>query len=57
MSLSVKIMDEMKNAMRTLNPCGLNPETYISAEEIRPLDQNALEDFHTEFIKRLQHAW
>ncbi len=57
MALNMYKNDEIKNAMRSLNPCGLNPETYISVEELRPLDSNALEDFHTEFIKRLQHAW
>ena len=57
MALNVYKNDEMKNAMRSLNPCGLNPETYLSVEEIRPLDTNALEDFHTDFIKRLKHAW
>jgi lipoyl(octanoyl) transferase len=57
MALNLYKNDEMKKAMSTLNPCGLNPETYISAEELRPLDKNALEDFHTEFIKRLQNAW
>lgn len=57
MALNMFKNDEMKNAMRTLNPCGLNPETYLSVEELTPLDKNALEDFHTEFIKRLKHAW
>lgn len=57
MALNIYKNDEMKAAMRSLNPCGLNPETYLSVEEIRPLDQNALKEFHSGFIQRLKHAW
>jgi lipoyl(octanoyl) transferase len=57
MALNIQHNKNMVAALRNLNPCGLNPETYISVEELIPLPENALEKFQTEFLKRIQHEW
>ena len=57
MALNVQHNKNMVSALRNLNPCGLNPETYISVEELISLPENALEKFKTEFLKRIQHEW
>ena len=57
MALNLYYHPEMKSALQNLNPCGLNPETYISVEEMMPLPENALEVFKTEFLKRVKHEW
>ncbi len=48
---------EMKNAIQKVNPCGLNANTYISVEELMDLGGKTLEDFSSEYIKRLSHVW
>lgn len=57
MALNLRHNPNMKEALKMLNPCGLNPETYISVEELTNLPENPLETFQKEFLKRVQHEW
>lgn len=57
MALNIFHHPHMKEALRTLNPCGLNSDTYSSVEELIKLPDNALEAFKTEFLKRIKHEW
>lgn len=58
MALNLFKDDEMKKALQILNPCGLSADTYTSAEELIGRDQVPnLDQFTTEFIKRIHHAW
>ena len=57
MALNMKFNKDMVSALRSLNPCGLTPETYISVEEMITLPENPLEKFREEFLKRIKHEW
>jgi lipoyl(octanoyl) transferase len=48
---------EMQSALRIMNPCGLSSDTYISAEEICSLPENAQEKFTEDFLQRIKHGW
>jgi lipoate-protein ligase B len=48
---------EMKKALKMVNPCGLNSETYTSVEELMTLGTKSLEVFSNEYLRRLSHAW
>lgn len=57
MALNMLENPHMKEALRTLNPCGLNAETYTSVEALGELPKNPLERFQEEFLKRVKHEW
>jgi len=57
MALNFYKDDEMKNALRMINPCGLNAQTYISVEELIPLNGYSLNEFTEDFLKELKNAW
>lgn len=57
MALNFYKDDEMKKALRMLNPCGLNAETYTSVEEIMSVENKTLDQFADEYLRRLEHAW
>jgi lipoate-protein ligase B len=57
MALNFYKDEEMKRALNTVNPCGLNPETYTSVEELIDLENKTLEDFSESFLRRLAYAW
>jgi len=57
MALNLFQDDKMKQALSTLNPCGLSASTYTSAQELHELPPNAREIFTNEFLTRILHAW
>lgn len=57
MALNMLENPNMKNALRTLNPCGLNAETYISVEALTKLPAAPLETFQEQFLQRIRHEW
>jgi lipoyl(octanoyl) transferase len=57
MALNLKFDPEMKKALQLVNPCGLDSSTYISAEELISLPENALDRFTEEFLKKVAHGW
>jgi lipoate-protein ligase B len=57
MALNILESKNMKEALRTLNPCGLNAETYISIEALTSLPGNPLEAFQEQFLQRIRHEW
>lgn len=57
MALNLKDSPEMKKALQTLNPCGLNAETYTSVEALNGLPANYLDLFQEQFLQRIRHEW
>ncbi len=57
MALNIRENKNMKEALRTLNPCGLNAETYTSVESLTKLPENPLTRFQEQFLQRIQHEW
>lgn len=57
MALNVLENPNMRNALRTLNPCGLNADTYISVEALTKLPDNPLQTFQEQFLQRIGHEW
>jgi len=57
MALNFYKDEEMKSALRLVNPCGLNADTYTSVEELTQLDGKTLENFAELFIGRLRSSW
>lgn len=57
MALNMLENKNMKEALRTLNPCGLNAETYTSIEALTTLAGNPLETFREQFLQRIRHEW
>ncbi len=57
MALNLYTDHEMKKSMRVLNPCGLTADTYVAADEMVALPDDALEKFTTLFLQRIAHAW
>lgn len=57
MALNFYQDNEMKAALQKLNPCGLTADTYIAVEELIDLNGRTLEDFASEYLRRLEHAW
>jgi lipoate-protein ligase B len=48
---------EMKKALKALNPCGLNPDTYSSVEDFVFLPEGSLERFTVDFMRKVQDVW
>lgn len=57
MALNILENNNMKEALRTLNPCGLNAETYTSIQALTTLPGNPLETFQEQFLQRIRHEW
>lgn len=57
MALNILENKNMKEALRALNPCGLNAETYTSIEALTLLPANPLEAFREQFLQRIRHEW
>lgn len=57
MALNMLENPNMKTALRTLNPCGLNADTYISVEALTKLPPSPLETFQEQFLQRIRHEW
>jgi len=43
--------------LRSLNPCGLDSNIYVSVEELIPIEQNIIEKFSDLFISKVSHGW
>jgi len=57
MALNIQENKNMKEALRTLNPCGLNAETYTSIEALTSLPGNPIATFQEQFLQRIRHEW
>ncbi len=57
MALNMMENPHMKKALASLNPCGLNSETYTSVEALGGLPEMPLERFKDEFLLRIKHEW
>ncbi len=57
MALNILENKNMKTALSTLNPCGLNAETYTSIEALTSLPGNPLQAFQEQFLQRIRHEW
>ncbi|MFP5386450.1 MAG: lipoyl(octanoyl) transferase LipB [Bacteriovoracia bacterium] len=57
MALNIIGNQNMLSAMRQLNPCGLDANTYSSVDAFIRLPHNPLERFREEFLKRISHEW
>ena len=57
MALNLKHDTQMSAALKVLNPCGINAETYTSVEDLISLPPNSVETFSQSFFQRLTHAW
>lgn len=57
MALNLKTNDKMKEALRSLNPCGLNVETYIAVDKLIDLPAKCLDLFQEQFLQRIKHEW
>ena len=57
MALNLYADDEMKQAMKKLNPCGLNAETYAAVSDLITLPEHAHDLFAAEFLKEVEHVW
>lgn len=57
MALNLFSDPEMIAAMKSLNPCGLNAETYTAVSDLIPMPENAHDIFAAEFLKKVEHVW
>lgn len=57
MALNIFKDQEMLKSMQSLNPCGLDTQTYLAVEEVIKLPENPLEKFAEQFTERILHAW
>ena len=57
MALNLKQNKDMLEAMRKLNPCGLNAETYSSVDSMMELPSHFLETFQEQFLQRVRYEW
>lgn len=57
MALNLSWDEEMMSALRVINPCGLEANTYSSVDQFTTLPENALETFKDQFIQKVQHGW
>lgn len=57
MALNILENKNMREALRTLNPCGLNAETYTSIEALTSLPENPIQKFQDQFLQRIKHEW
>lgn len=57
MALNLQSNAKMKEALRSLNPCGLNADTYIAVDKLIDLPANAHDLFCEQFLQRIKHEW
>lgn len=57
MALNLLTNPNMQKALATLNPCGLNAETYTAVEMLGNLPANPIETFRDQFLQRIKHEW
>jgi lipoyl(octanoyl) transferase len=57
MALNINQNKDMTETLSLLNPCGLNPETYTSVEDLIKLPSDGVENFKNQFLKRVQSEW
>lgn len=57
MALNILENQNMRSALRTLNPCGLTADTYTSVEALTTLPSNPLDIFREQFLQRIRHEW
>lgn len=57
MALNLFSDEKMKDALRRLNPCGLNASTYTSVSELMSLNTHTHDEFAEKFLTRLTHGW
>lgn len=57
MALNIFYNENMKSALKSLNPCGLSSETYVSVEELIKLPENAWDLFFEQFIQKVTNGW
>lgn len=54
LALNLVYDEKMFTELKKINPCGINPETYISADSfIESTDMNLIESFHDSFIESI----
>lgn len=57
MALNLTHNERMLQAMRQLNPCGLNAEVYTSVEKLTSLPEDFLDKFKDQFLQKVRHEW
>ena len=57
MALNLHENQNMRRALASLNPCGLDANTYTSVEALIKLPSNPLETFQEQFLQRISHEW
>jgi lipoate-protein ligase B len=57
MALNLQENQNMKRALSTLNPCGLNVATYTEVESLISMPSRPLETFQDQFLQRIAHEW
>jgi lipoyl(octanoyl) transferase len=57
MALNLFWDEEMMKALRAINPCGLEANTYSSVDQFVDLPENALHEFKKSFIQKVKHGW
>lgn len=57
MALNLMTNEKMKQALKSLNPCGLNADTYIAVDKLIDPPENAHELFLEQFLQRIKHEW
>lgn len=57
MALNLYHDHPMAEALRVLNPCGLEASTYSSVDQFINLPDSGLENFTSEFLKRVENVW
>jgi lipoyl(octanoyl) transferase len=57
MALNITENKNMKAALASLNPCGLNAETYTAVEMLTKLPQSPLETFQKAFLQKIKEEW
>lgn len=54
LALNLKYDEKMFDELKKINPCGLNPETYICLDQKKPEhSEGVLENFHQAFINSI----
>lgn len=57
MALNLVKDHEMAQALAMLNPCGLDPHTYIGVNELTALPEKAHDEFTNQFLKTILAKW
>lgn len=58
MAINLIDNENMRMAMNSLNPCGLNSETYTAVNKLGNLPQdNLVQNFKKQFLQRIEREW